>query len=174
MIGGLTALRWRRLGSHNLLVVDRAAFFSILKRYEEPLRKRNKGPLGPLEARIQHIVWELRRAWHPPLVVPSWRLHFESFPDLWNKTGPFLPAGNLKKLSRVAFDSCGLVGMDIKSHQVFPRAILPTPWHMAMLNWTGGASWRAPVRVRTMCLSPPLRLWPFCVTEVGCSRLLLP
>ena len=69
-----------------------------------------------MEARIHHIMWELRQAWHPPVVRPCWRLHIQAFPELWNKTGVFPPSGGIKKLSRTAFDAHGLVGMDIKSH----------------------------------------------------------
>ena len=53
-------------------------------------------------------------------MTPCWRLHFEAFPDLWNKTDIFSATGASKKLSRTAFDSHGLVGMDIKSHQASP------------------------------------------------------
>ena len=87
IVGGLIALRARRRGCDNLLVVDRSAFFAILNKAFDPFHKRNKGPLGPLEARIHHIMWELRQAWHPPLVRPCWRLHLQAFPELWNKTG---------------------------------------------------------------------------------------
>ena len=52
MIAGLIALRGRRAGSCNLLVVDRSAFFDILHRASLAIHKRNKGTLTHLEARL--------------------------------------------------------------------------------------------------------------------------
>ena len=49
VIGALNALHYRKTGSHNLLVVDRSSFFSILKRSFLPTHQRNKGSLAPWE-----------------------------------------------------------------------------------------------------------------------------
>ena len=48
------------------VVSGRSAFFSILKRAQLPFHKRTQGPLSPLEGRVQHIIWELGKAWLPP------------------------------------------------------------------------------------------------------------
>ena len=47
VVRGLVALRKRRPGRHNLLVIDRSAFFAILRRAKLPFHKRIMGPLGP-------------------------------------------------------------------------------------------------------------------------------
>ena len=126
VIGGLIALRWRRVGSYNLLVVDRSSFFGILHRSHLPTHKRNKGTLAPLEARLHRILLQLENSWHPPRVLPSWLQHLHAHPDAWNKRGPFGPDQIIKTLSKVAYNRGGTIGIDIKSHQVEPP-FHPTP-----------------------------------------------
>ena len=58
----------------------------------------------------------LKRAWTGIARSPAWRLHQVSHPDHWHCAFPV--NGKMRRMSSISFDQFGLVGVDIKSHQV--------------------------------------------------------
>ena len=112
----MCALQHRRPGHWHPLVFDRSALFSNLKVAESsPPPRILSSHAIPLVTHLRHILVELQRAWSPLSPKPSWRLHQELHPSLWNVSHPL--NGKLRSFSRIGFLSSGLVGVDIRSHQ---------------------------------------------------------
>jgi hypothetical protein len=115
----LSGLRWRRLDAWNLLVGDRSALFDVLSRVSTGSHNQLMHySCAPLEARLARICRELELAWSSSGPKPSWRLSQEHDPEIWNvyRTEPV--SGRVKCYSRIAFSRFGLVGLDVKSHQI--------------------------------------------------------
>ena len=113
LLGMLVALRRRRRGQWNLLVCDRSALFSALRRASEGAHQDWRHHY--LESTLLHIWKDLEAAWVSSQHPPSWRVDMTENPETWLQRGT--QQGRTVTLCRVAFCAAGLVGVDIKSHQ---------------------------------------------------------
>ena len=121
LFGALVALRRVSLVDWNLLVCDRSAIFPVLNRARQGLWKQFRH--HPIESRLARILQSLDTGWRPPLLLPSWKLNLDTFPERWNVPCPSARPGAY--LSRVALQVPGLVAVDIKSHQTDTSAPFP-------------------------------------------------
>ena len=120
----LVGLRWCLVDNWNLLVFDRSALFSVLQVCAHgSLHDLLLLSCAPLAARLRRRVQFLVRAWSGTAPEPAWRLHQVAYPDHWHRAFPV--HGKLRRMSSISFTHSGLVGVDIKSHQV--GCALPFP-----------------------------------------------
>ena len=118
LAGLVAALRWRCHSEWNLAVCDRSSLFSVM---ESAVGSR---PIGLLKYTASPLVWRLRsllvgltEAWAGDCLTPPWRLDQQLNPNSWNVYLPELEGGKLRCWSRIAFQSGGVIGVDVKSHQ---------------------------------------------------------
>ena len=118
----LSSLRWRRAGEWNMLVCDRSSLFSLLSRLEVgSMNRLHDCACAPLEARLRSVLRELASSWHPGAPPPSWRVHQRDFPQQWDVRRPVSPSDpRLRWWCQVPYVSNGVVGVDVKSHQIGP------------------------------------------------------
>ena len=121
----LTALQQRRINDWTLLVCDRSALFSSLQRAQMgDWRWRRHLSLESLLA----VTWKhIADQWTDAAARPSWRIDMECHPERWNCHQP-IPEKGTAGLCEIAFDSTGLVGVDMKSHQTQP----PRPYSIVV------------------------------------------
>ena len=100
----------------HLLVFDRSALFSSLRAAVKsmPAHILSSSCLT-LVTQLRHILLELDKAWSPASPKPSWRLHQEQFPSMWDVTLPL--RDKQRSFSKIAFLRSGVVGVDVRSHQ---------------------------------------------------------
>ena len=123
----VTALRWCQPRRWNLAVMDRSALFPVMERVSSgPASSWFSCVSAPLEMRLRRILGRLSRAWDDSDQPPSWRLSQMARPELWNvkRSDPDDPLRSIS-MCAIAFDRFGLVGVDIKSHQVGPPCPYP-------------------------------------------------
>ena len=116
----LAALRWRRPGHWNLVISDRSSLFDVWRRLLEGSDQQvQEYACAPLEDRLKVILDELKETWVPDCGKPSWRMHQEAYPALWNvsRTVSGDESARCRWLCRLAWSRDGLVGGDVKSHQ---------------------------------------------------------
>eukprot|EP00439_Symbiodinium_sp_Y106_P048881 s5598_g6.t1 len=102
----LCALRFRRPGHWHLLVFDRSALFASMRvAAAGSLSRLLNSPCLQLVVQLKHVLGELRKSWRgaPP---PAWRMHQQSFPNLWNVKLPL--NGKFKEFSQVAYAEGGV------------------------------------------------------------------
>ena len=118
------SLKFRRPSQWRLLVFDRSALFSTLRAAVKsmPAHILSSSCLT-LVTQLRHILLELEKAWSPASPKPSWRLHQEQFPSMWDVTLPL--RDKQRSFSKLAFLHSGVVGVDIRSHQ--SSSCLPFP-----------------------------------------------
>ena len=121
MMALLAALRWRQPGRWNCFVGDRSALFQVLKRAcSQSATSRLASPCIPLDARLHNIMLAMASAWddNDQPTPPRWRLDQVQQPEHWNVTSPNEHnRSRTTKLSELAFQEHGLIGVDVKSHQ---------------------------------------------------------
>ena len=112
----LVALRWRQAHRWNLFVGDRSALFSLLRRAADPTQAERLE--GHLERRLAHVLADLKAGWSALAPKPSWRISQEEDRAFWCKNLP--PVGDQPggRACWIAYEGPGLIGVDIKSHQV--------------------------------------------------------
>ena len=126
LLAMLCAMRWRRHGQWNMLVVDCGSLFASLRRCSDPPEAFARSLRhGPFEARLRRIMSQVRASWKEPDNTPSWRLQQEMHPELWNVQR----MADGKPQTQCSLDYCkhGLVGVNIKSHQrlgAFPHPVV--------------------------------------------------
>ena len=123
----VTALRWRQPGQWNMFVGDRSALFAAMTRqHAGSLGQRLTSACAPLETRLRAIIDEMRDAWKSATRLPSWRLDQVAHPLAWNvyRLDTQDPTRS-RCWCRIGFVGCGLVGVDVKSHQVGPPCPYP-------------------------------------------------
>ena len=117
LVSLLVGLRWCHPDSWNLLVYDRSSLFNVLSAcVTRPLRGLLLLACSPIVVRLKRVLRRLERSWTGSATVPSWRLHQARHPSHWNRSLPV--DGKMRRMSSISFNTFGLVGVDIKSHQV--------------------------------------------------------
>ena len=114
------ALRWSQPGHWNLVVADRSALFSVMLRLRQgPACSIIQCTCAPLELRLRRLLLELRASWREGTPEPSWRQNQLTSPSAWDVVlpAPMQPERQMT-MCRIAYAQDGLVGVDIKSHQV--------------------------------------------------------
>lgn len=77
-----------------------------------------KGCCVPVATRLLHIIAELDEEWREVAPKPAWRINQDLHPEGWTvQRQESEDPGRNKWYSQIAYHRCGLVGVDIKSHQ---------------------------------------------------------
>ena len=128
LMGMIAGLRYAQPGNWNLYVGDRSSLFSLLRSLSDAhtpqgvLRSANI----PLATRVQTTLQRLKKSWvSPPTALPSWRLHQITFPDQWNVQKLEAERHVWYSQIEIAFCEFGLVGVDVRSHQVGAKVPMP-------------------------------------------------
>ena len=75
LLAMLAALRWRRPGEWNLLVLDRASLFPLLRLDAHTLARILSSPCQHLACRVHTVTRELSNSWRDGAPTPLWRTH---------------------------------------------------------------------------------------------------
>ena len=115
LLAMLAALRWRRPGEWNLIVLDRASLFPLLRLDARSQARILSSPCHHLVARVRTVTGELSAAWQNNAPAPLWRVHQLTAPETWHVQGSV--QGRSASLCSIPFLDFGLVGVHVRSHQ---------------------------------------------------------
>ena len=121
-------LRWCIPGAWNMFVGDRSSLFAALREAADPSALwPSRGACLPLEGRLRAILRRISNSWSGGCNTPVWREDQELYHETFDLRIPFDAEGNLKWMSKISFKQFGLIGVDVKSHQVntaFPYPVI--------------------------------------------------
>ncbi|CAE7837193.1 unnamed protein product [Symbiodinium sp. CCMP2592] len=123
LLAMLAALRWRRPGAWNLLVLDRASLFPLLQQNVHKQNRILSSPCLHLVSRVHTVTGELSSAWRDHAPTPLWRAHQLTAPETWHVQGNV--QGRSASLCSIPFLDFGLVGVHVRSHQANTTAPAP-------------------------------------------------
>ena len=124
----IASLRWCTPGLWNMFVGDRSSLFAALREAADPAALwPSMGACVPLEGRLRAILRRIANSWSGDSSTPLWRDDQELHPEKWDVRIPLEAEGKPKWMSKISFNRFGLVGVDVKSHQVntaFPYPVI--------------------------------------------------
>ena len=124
----VASLRWCSPGAWNMFVGDRSSLFSALREAADPFALwPSRGACLPLEGRLRFIVRRIASSWTGVCNTPLWKENQEHYPEKLEVRIPLEADDKLKWMSKISFHQFGLIGVDVKSHQVntaYPHPVI--------------------------------------------------
>ena len=123
------SLRFRTPNAWQLLVFDRSSLFNGMHTaLAGSLHHIQASACIPQLSIIRRALLHLRSSW-ASAPKPSWKLHQETYPKHWEAKLVDPTTHKSVTLSRIAYESDGVVGLDIKSHQTDSTSPFPAAVH---------------------------------------------